>query len=122
MDFLSPTSKGRCRCCHRKRHALRRARPFGVWRVTRQIGGLRFSWVVGGAHDVAGLAEFVVAADADGLVFADFGCSGGGRWRVVEEWETDALGGEQFEGALAVKGLKAPRRRGIIFGHAHRHS
>ena len=56
---------------------------------------------VGCLHDVAGLADFVVADDAAELVFALLGLTGGGGRGVVIDGEADALGEDEFEGGFA---------------------
>lgn len=55
----------------------------------------------GGLHDVAGLADFVVADDAAKLVFALFGLAGGDGRGVVIHGEADALGEDEFEDGFA---------------------
>lgn len=53
------------------------------------------------ADDVAGLTDFVVAKDTDGLVLALLGLPRSGWSRGVVEGEARAFGGQQFESSLA---------------------
>ena len=55
-----------------------------------------------GLHDVARLADFVVADDATELVFALFGLAGGCGRGVVIDGEADAFGEDEFEGGFPI--------------------
>ena len=54
-----------------------------------------------GTHDVARLADLVVAKDTNSLVFALLGLTGSGRRSGVVKGEADAFASEHFETSLA---------------------